>query len=469
MRFTLSTRSITIASAVVILATALATRLYSLGSFPYFPPLVPWNGAQTTQASLQGLYVDEYTYLYRALPLLNFPPHFSLYQPPLALSFLDLSVLIFGTNAFAVRLPFAIFSSLTAVFVFLIARRLSKSTAWSFISALFYVAMVPALIYGRMAFIDNASAFFFVGMFYLLLRYKDEQVVRTRNYWLLAASFFAGFSVLSKITGLVSVVFFLLFLYKAKTLRRSVPYIIPVLAIVAIFPVIVLYYVGFSPVSLTSQLTQEYNTFLVGNEIGVWRYFFLATFPSGFTTWWGGPLGFPKPEFWYIILYVTLAAVAIKEFPTYSDLILAVTVFVAFISVIAPLGSYYLIFVQPLLAVPFGAGIRRLLHMPVQAALGVYAFLYVPLAISLGFNTVTGMGAGNPFLSDPILFLWKFLLVIIPLAALLLSFARYEEDRRWRTGYNAVLIVMLLAVLFAASYLAADLYPQYFFQSAFTP
>jgi hypothetical protein len=169
------------------------------------------------------------------------------------------------------------------------------------------------------------------------------------------------------------------------------------------------------------------------------------------------------------VLYITLAAVAIKEFSVYSDLILAISVFVAFIAVIAPLGSYYLIFIQPLLAVPFGAGIRRLLRMPAPIALGLYAFLYVPLVISLGINVVTGTGAGNPYISDPFLFLWKFLLVVIPLAALLLSFARYEEDHQWKRAYNTVLIVMLLAVLFAASFLSPDLYPQYFYQKAFTP
>jgi hypothetical protein len=330
--------------------------------------------------------------------------------------------------------------------------------------------MVFALVYGRMAFIDNTSAFFFVGIFYLLLRYKDEQVTRTKNRWLLAASFFAGLSVLSKITGLVSVVFFLLFLYRGKTLQRSVPYMIPMLLIVAIFPLIVLYYLGFSAVDLSALLTHEYNTFIVGNEIGVWRYFFLVTLPSGFTTWWGGPFGFPKPEFWYIIAYLALFTVAAREYSTYSDLILAVATFVAFIPVVSPLGSYYLIFLQPILVIPFGPGIRKLLDMPFAASLGVYTFLYDPIEISLGISIISGPSQlGNPSINDPTLFLWKTLIVLIPLTVLFLSVVRFEGNARWKRASNSVLIAMLLVVLFAASYLAPDLYPQYFFPQAFTP
>ncbi|HEV2139034.1 MAG TPA: glycosyltransferase family 39 protein [Nitrososphaerales archaeon] len=469
LRLSLDLRTVVLILAFVVLVIAFISRTYAVGSFPYFPPAAPWNGAQVNQTSLQGLYIDEYGYMRIAQHLLEVPPTFSVFQPPLAMLFLDISTLVLGVNTFGVRLPFAIFSAMTALLVFLIAKKLSKSNILGFASALFYVVMVPALIYGRMAFLDNASAFFFVAMFYFLLKYKDNPGERIGSRWLLAASCIAGLSVLAKITGLLAVLFVLLFLFKEKSLRRSLRFVLPMFVIVAIFPLAVIYVLDFSYLNLITRLNGQYGVFLVGNEIGVWRYFLLSTFPSGYTTWWGGFGGFPKPEFWYVLLYVTLAAVAIKEFPTYSDLILAIGVFVTFVSVVAPPGSYYLIFLQPLLAVTFGPGVRRLIQMPVHATMGIYAFLYVPIAISLGVTTVTGTGAGYPFISDSTLFLWKFLLVTIPLAVLFLSFARYEENRRWKVGYNTFLIGMLLAVLFAASYLSPDLYPQYFYRSAFTP
>lgn len=421
-----------------------------------------------SQSSLQGLYSDEYNYLQSALGIIQTPRHLSLYQPPLALLFIDASVSALGINVLAVRLPLALFSALTVVFVYLISKQLSKSNLMGIASGLFFIIMVPALVYGRMAFLENASAFFFVGMFYFLLRYKEEQALPAKNRWLLVASFFAGLSVLAKITGLVSVLFILLFVYRNRVLRRSIRLLLPALVLLVAFPLIAFAALDFNAIRLASLIPKQYGLFLVGNEIGAWRYFFFETLPSGFTAAWGGLGGFLIPEFWYIVLYVTLAAVAIKEFPTYADLVLAISVFVAFDTVVARLGSYHLIYMQPLLAVSFGPGLRRLLRMPIQAALGIFTFLYVPLAISLGVNVVTGTGAGNPFISNPLLFSWKFLLVLVPLALLFLSAARYEDDR-WRRACNLVLIVMLLAVLLVASYLSPDLYSQYFYQKAFTP
>jgi 4-amino-4-deoxy-L-arabinose transferase-like glycosyltransferase len=470
LRFSISANRFNIASVVLVLVAALATRLYALGSFPYFPTLLPWHGAQTTQAGLQGLYIDEYEYLQRALQLFRGQPQLSLHQPPLAISLLYLSVSTVGNNSFAVRLPFALFSSFTAAFVYLIAKRLGNSITAGLASAVFYIAMVPALIYGRMAFLDNVSAFFFVGMLYFILRFKGEQGSSTRNRWILAASFFAGLSVLSKITGIVSVVFFLIFLYREKVLSRYLRFLAPAIVLAVLFPLVVLFALGLSPSNFVTWLTNEYPIFQVGNELSVWRYFFLSTFPSGFSTWWGGTGGFPKPELWYVLGYITLLAVAVKEYSTYYNLILAVATFVAFVPVVSPLGSYYLIFIQPLIAIPFGPGIRKLLDMPFPASLGVYTFLYVPLAISVGIGVISGPGQlGNPFINDPTLFLWKTLLVLFPLAVLFLSIVRFEGDVSWKRASNSVLIAMLLVILFAASYLTPDLYPQWFFPKYFTP
>jgi hypothetical protein len=87
----------------------------------------------------------------------------------------------------------------------------------------------------------------------------------------------------------------------------------------------------------------------------------------------------------------------------------------------------------------------------------------------LGITIVTGAGAGNPDINDSVLFLWKLLLVLIPLAVLFLSFAKYDGNRTWKEGCNMFLMGMLLTVLVIASYLSPDLYPQYFYPSAFTP
>jgi 4-amino-4-deoxy-L-arabinose transferase-like glycosyltransferase len=455
-----------VAFSAVIFALAILTRFYALGSFPYFPTVRPWNGAFVSQSSLQGLYSDEYNYLQSALGITSTPPHLSLYQPPLALLFLDASVKSLGLNTFAVRMPFAMFSSLTAVFVYLISTRLSKSNRLGFASSIFYIAMVPALIYGRMAFLENVSAFFFVGAFYFLLRYKDEQRPGARNRWLIVAGLLAGLSSLAKVTGLVSVLFILLVLYRERSLRRSIRPLLPMIVLVVLFPLSALFALGVNPLKLASFFPREYGLFLVGSEVGAWRFFLFETLPSGFTAMWGGSGGFPIPEFWYITLYITLAALAIKEYPRYSDLVLALSVFAAFEIAIVHLGSYHLIYMQPLLAVSFGPGVRRLLLAPTQVSLGLFSFLYVPLVISLGVNVVTGTGAGNPFINSPYLFLWKLLLVLVPLFALFLS-TRDTQDHRLRKTGNLVLIVAFLVLLLVGSYLSPDLYAQYFYQSSY--
>src|SRR5438309_6219991 len=99
----------------LVLGLALATRLYNLSSFPYFPTAPPWLGAD---APYRGLYIDEANYARIANA---FPSTLSAYQPPLQILAVKLSILLVGNNVLGSRLPSAIASSFTAALVFLAA------------------------------------------------------------------------------------------------------------------------------------------------------------------------------------------------------------------------------------------------------------------------------------------------------------------------------------------------------------
>jgi len=437
---------------------ALATRTYRLYSMPYFPEGAPWMGGNP-----DGLYCDEaYVWLRFSENLFNRLP---LYQPPLFLLFLNLSVRAFG-SPYAVRLPSAIASSLTAVLVYLISMRKFGSRGASVASSLYFIAMFPAFIYNRMAFLENGVALFLLTSYYCLLVYEGCGKER----WLYLSGFLAVLAVLCKINGLVAPLFLLAYSLHKGFFRRALKPLVLVFAMSAVFPITALLVTRLDLSALIlrrldpTYMAADYGQWgvgMVGMETSAWQFFIINTLPSGFLTWF---LGYLRPEYWYIFAYFSLAYLAVKEHEKVSDVILLTASFVG-LSLLASygIGSYYIIILQPFFAIPVGCGLTKMLRMQPHVAMMFILFVYAPMAMT--FN-IAVFGEGVYPRIDFLVYFLKLLFIGLPLASafyLLIKGPEASETRRTliRMLFNGAIIGLFLTLLLIGSYLTPAFYPHY--------
>jgi len=69
------------------------------------------------------------------------------------------SILLFGLNEFSVRLPSALFGSLTVLLTYFLVKEISKNRLWALLSALVLAAMPWHIHFSRAAFETNVSVF----------------------------------------------------------------------------------------------------------------------------------------------------------------------------------------------------------------------------------------------------------------------------------------------------------------------
>ncbi|MFQ5712291.1 MAG: ArnT family glycosyltransferase, partial [Candidatus Geothermarchaeales archaeon] len=385
---------------------ALATRTYRLYSFPYFPEEEPWLGSNP-----EGLYRDEADrYLRDSEGLFERLP---VYQPPLFLLFMNLSLRVFGTP-YAVRVPSAVASSLVAVLVYLVSMRKFGSRGASVASALYFIAMFPAFVYNRMAFLENGVALFLLASYYCLLVYEGCG----KGRWLYLSGILAVLGALSKINGVVAPLFFLAYGLYRGFFRKAFKVIVLVFAVSVVSLLAALFLIGpdltplFAMVTKPSAVARQWMMVWAGRETSAWQFFIINTMPSGYLMWF---LGYLRPEYWYIFAYFALAYLAIKEYEKVSDIILLIISFVATCLLISwGIGSYFIIILQPFFAVPVGYAIMKMLRMQPQVAMMFILFIYAPMAIT--FN-IAVFGEGTYPRIDPVLYLLKLLFVGVPLAA----------------------------------------------------
>lgn len=461
----------------LLLAVALASRLYNLANFPYFTNGWPMCGGfsclgrSIQNPNLSGLYSDEVTDLLAAHPLSGIPLRIG--SGPVALLLIALSTHVFGATSFAVRFPFALVSGITSVPIYFTAKMIAKSKTLAVLSSLYFIVMMPALIYGRMAFAENIIALFFILVFYSTLKIREsissgEQSSNRR--WLLFASLCSILSILVKINGVIVFLFFAFFLFKVKLLRRSFRYIVitvglgilPELAIVQLFT-------GHSIISFISELSANWITPL-GNSLNIPKFFLFDTLPSSGSPLFWGITGYPIPEFWYVFSYITLITIVSYDYLSssseYSDsnlLLLAIAGFAVFFMIFSePFGAYWMIMILPLLAISFGPGLKRLLaEMPLGIALTFYAFMFVPLATSLGMTLYTPTLLGYHTITNNHLFLWNLSVVVPPAVLLLLTGKINVKGSKWRILNNGILLFAFFVVLVVATFIVPDLYPYY--------
>jgi len=447
---------------VILLAIALATRTYDVSSFPYFKPGPPLFGATLPhQPALAGIYNDENTNV-QVLSYFRYDPFGLIGGGFVAPLLIFLSTHLLGVTLFAVRIPFAIISSVTSVMVYFTTKKISGSAVSGVVSSLYFIVMMPSLIFGRMAFGENLIALLFVTLFYCILGMNESEDWRSKRMWLLACALLGGISIIVKLSGVVVVLFLLVYLARRRMMKKGFPYAFLSLAMgigvaLAVFEILARQ----APVTVIQSGATNLSAvgaFTVGSELSIFRFFLLDTLPSGAIAYWGGV---PVPEFWYLFLYFALGMLILREYATYSDLLLALAVFAAFVGVIEPIGSYFLIMIQPLMAIAVGPGLRRALEIPLAGSLAFYIFLFVPLATSLGISLIIPSQLGNPYIYGRATEIWKLLVVVPPLILLLLFTRFHTYNSRWRLVINAELFIVYIAVLIVASFLVPDLYRYY--------
>lgn len=429
----------------VVVVLAAVTRLYKLGSFPYFPPQWPWLG-DASQAACPpgmsgiwpGLYRDEMS---RLCEVAMFPHSLTTYEPSFNILFIKASQLLLGLNYFAYRFPTAAASILTAVAVYLAARELFGGRGPPLVAGLYFVAMVPAIIYGRMIYYENTVGLLLAVVIFCIARYENGK----GRKWLFFAAIGAALAPFAKVDGGFVPLFFTIWALEGKGRRGKVVPLILAWGPIAIAGGVILELVG------TFQgVLQQWYFGVVGRELS-YQFLFLQTMPSGYVTL---DTGYLKPDFWYVFGFVCLAVLVVNRSKAGKLLAEAVLSFVGVFILSFGISPYYLIMLFPVFALAVGGGVGALSRSGGAAGAGLYALLYGPLVVSyIGSTTLPYIGANYP------LFFLKVLLFFAPAAAWL----ALDGASMLKTKKHFPLAVVVLVFFFALLILGTpEIYSYYF-------
>lgn len=111
---------------------------------------------------------------------------------------------IFGLNEFSIRLPSALFGSLSVIFLYMLVLELTKDKRWAYLSA-FLLAISPWHFFlSRIALEANLALSFFLLGFYLLIKGLEK------NVFLVPSSILLGFSIFTYNSARIFIPLFLL-------------------------------------------------------------------------------------------------------------------------------------------------------------------------------------------------------------------------------------------------------------------
>ena len=292
-----------------------------------------------------------------------------------------------GQNYFADRLPSALASILTSLLIYFAAKYLYNSKVPALISGLYFVSMVPAVIYGRMIFYENLVGLFLAAMMVAVAQYE----IGGGTKWLYLGALFSLLAVLSKEDGLFVPLFFTLWL---SSKRESKDWLRPM--IVLWLPMILAgVFVLFLSGSLAAFLGQ-WGIGTAGREL-TFDYMVVQALPSAYDVVAGG---YFKPEFWFIFAYVCLAALVVAKSRVGRILAEILTIYLVLQVAVWGMSPYEVVSVFPALALAAGGGIEYLARLGTNGGLAVYGGLYVPLVASLinsvALSYVNGVGVNYP-------------------------------------------------------------------------
>ncbi|MDH3359710.1 MAG: glycosyltransferase family 39 protein, partial [Desulfobulbaceae bacterium] len=166
--------------------------------------------------------------------------HFALgyYSKPPFIAWVNLvSSALMPVSAFSVRLPAAIFATLSMLVFHALGRRLFSSRT-AFLAVATMAASAGSCAIAYVMTIDAPLLFFWSVAVYCLWRAIEDEA--NGYHWWLASALAAGFGLLSKQMMLAYLVLMIIFLFTSKRDRRHLsslrPYLVIILALAALLP-----------------------------------------------------------------------------------------------------------------------------------------------------------------------------------------------------------------------------------------
>ncbi|NOY69099.1 MAG: phospholipid carrier-dependent glycosyltransferase [Deltaproteobacteria bacterium] len=207
--------------------------LLPLGARPLFIP----DETRYAEIPREMIATGDYT-----VPRLNGLHYFE--KPVLGYWLNAISIKAFGENAFAVRLPSALATGISAVFVFFAACLTAGAAEAGLFAACIFLTFFAVFGIGEFAVLDSMFSLFVTGaMAFFLFAYDSDPGSRKRGWMLALCGLFAGLAFLAKgfiafAIPVVSIVPFLIWEKKAKEIFR-IPWIPIATAILVSLPWVV--------------------------------------------------------------------------------------------------------------------------------------------------------------------------------------------------------------------------------------
>ncbi|MDI6801690.1 MAG: glycosyltransferase family 39 protein [Thermodesulfovibrionales bacterium] len=168
-------------------------------------------------------------------------PDWSYYSKgPMIAYLIYIGTAVFGDNIFGIRIMAVLFSALSSIFIFKLAKSLYKDDRLALYSALLFQIIPLFAPFGVIFTIDSPFIFFWIiSLYYFWESVKNNE----KNYskWLLAGVFI-GLGLLTKYTMaffLLSVFLFLFFSGKRYLLKTTLPYLTSMVSLLIFTPVII--------------------------------------------------------------------------------------------------------------------------------------------------------------------------------------------------------------------------------------
>jgi hypothetical protein len=171
---------------------------------------------------------------------------------------------------------------------------------------------------------------------------------------------------------------------------------------------------------------------------------------------------FATLDFWYILAFAVMIYLVIKEGRAIRGVVLAILSYVLVLIIIGHINSYYVIMVQPFMAIPLGYGLLKLQNMPGVSAFAFSLLLCFPAITSINyyFSYLAGHAGDGVWLVAQ--FATAIPIVILGIIRLCCKKMRSSEA----IIINKVLLIFYVGCLIIGSYLLPAFYPGYFAQSS---
>ena len=330
---------------------------------------------------------------------------------------------------------------LTAVVIYYAARQLYKGKYAPLVAGLYFVAMAPAMVYGRMIFYENLVRPFLAATIYCVAKFENGGGRR----WLYVGALLAALAPFGKVDGLFVPLFFTIWALSSGKARRTVVPVILSWGPIAAAGAVILSLVG----NFQGVLYQWYFG-LVGRELSM-QFLFIQSLLSGYVAF---DQGYIKPDFWYLFGFLCLGVLIILGSRAGRILMEVVFAFVAVFFLSFGVGTYYPIMLFPVFALAAAGGVGYLSKMGNIGALGMYTFFYAPLVVSfIGSTTLPFSGIDYP------LFFLKGVLFVLPglVWRLLEGVSIFRLKKHF--PLSAVVLICFFVLLLAGT---PELYSYYF-------